>query len=876
MQTRSHVAALIALAGLIAACGQSKAPQQDGAPTIVVPPDNPAGGAEVSIQESPFRLCFGAVCTAEAGVTPAPLPYSYIEGPRPQVNPSTLAAFPAFGWVVGTTENAVIPTFIWQGNRLSGRDTGTLYEVTEAVDVRETADGVEIDLATNYAADPTPALLAIRALPSGVTEARLTPPPGMAAEGIAVTLFTIDTPPGEGLFGMGARKDFFNQRGLLRNVWTEQQNTGLGAADDLDFGGAGAPINAPTSGELAALGLNPDVDDAALAEERTSFPNGAQAAYWVEAFVVGARGWAAWTSNMHFQRLDLAATDGEKLRWQLVDADEITLLFADGGIEAASRKYTDYWGRAPAPGLAAYLPWIDTLNQGEGEAAPNGQGFWGGQRARCEVESFIAKSADNQIPFGLIGVEGWQVIPPAHPACLATPTDAICSDASGFPDSEQAWQDEVAAGTSFFNTVADCPQADQTFLNYVADQGFEITGYWNFFHTDPACAGDAAAGCTDDTLSVPLASQQAFYAGREGDLYVKDAQSGEDHEVTTNRGGISTIVDFTSDAVVDFWAGQLARMFELGIDIFMHDFGELTTDDMSFAEGENLTESHNLYAFNYQRAGRLALDRFAAANPDADFAPYMFSRAGMTGACSFTPGVFPGDESTSWDAGHGLPSVVPAMLNLALSGCYAFTTDVGGYFDFTAPRTTEDLFIRWSQLAALTPVMRLHSSTFNGSVFPWTWADGDHADAAQFDTIDIFRRYARLKVNLIPLVDHWAQRAATDGTIGPVRPLILEDASPEAASVDYQWLLGDDILAAPVVAENATDQSIYFPAGGRWRQVVVTADGLLEGVAAVFDGGQTATIELNPSLSDIPVFLRCGANNALLPVVGEPTDCAGG
>ena len=245
----------------------------------------------------------------------------------------------------------------------------------------------------------------------------------------------------------------------------------------------------------------------------------------------------------------------------------------------------------------------------------------------------------------------------------------------------------------------------------------------------------------------------------------------------------------------------------------------------------------------------------------------------MTGACSFTPGVFPGDESTSWDAGHGLPSVVPAMLNLALSGCYAFTTDVGGYFDFTAPRTTEDLFIRWSQLAALTPVMRLHSSTFNGSVFPWTWADGDHADPARFDTIDIFRRYARLKVNLIALVDHWARRAAADGTIGPVRPLILEDDSPQAASVDYQWLLGRDILAAPVVTENASAQSVYFPVGARWHRVRVNADGRLVGTGAVFDGGATAEVALDPALTDMPIFLRCGADNPRLPVVGTPTGC---
>lgn len=856
-----------ALALLLGGCADGALPAETGAAPL----------AALTVQEAPFRVCLGEqVCTAAAGEHPGPLPYLYAEGPRPQLNPQTLAAFPAIGWVVGSTQSRVIPAFIWQGNRLSGVDSGTLYQVTEVAAIRREADRIEIDLHTDYAADPTPARLTARATPSGAIEIHVLPPPAMREAGIAVALFTLETPPGEGLFGLGARKDYFNQRGKLRNVWTEQQNTGLGSLDELDFAGAGLPLSLPTASALDALGLNPDVDDPALAEPRSTFPNGAQAAYWVEAFVVGSRGWAAWTTQQHFQRLDLAATRADRLRWAIVDSDEITLVLAGGGIENASRSYTAYWGRAPAPGSAAYFPWIDTLNQGEGEAAPNGQGFWGGQRARCEIETFIAKAAQYDLPLRLVGVEGWQVIPQTHPHCLAKSTAEICADPSGFPASEAAWQQEVANGTSFFNAIPACADADKTFFDSVRERGFELTGYWNLFHTNPQCPGDSAAGCADDTLSVPLASKQAYYAARDQyQVFVQSADGSGHHEVTTNRGGVSSIIDFTHPAAVPFWREQLARMFELGIAIFMHDFGELTSDDMAFAQGENLTESHNLYAWNYQRAARLAVDHYAAAQrgrPDA-FAPFFYARAGMTGACAFTPGVFPGDESPSWDAGHGLPSVIPAMLNLALSGCYAFTTDVGGYFDFTAPRTAEDLFIRWSQLAALTPVMRIHNSTFNGSVFPWTWHEGQHAQPARYDTLDIYRRYARLKVNLVPLVEHWAERAAKHGDIGPVRPLILEDVSEAAQRVDYQWLLGRDLLVAPVTMEDATEVPVYFPAGARWRRVRVDAQGELAAMDEIYAGGATAAVAVTPDLADIPLFLRCGSQDRLLPVAGSAQAC---
>lgn len=835
------------------------------------------------VQESPFKLCFGDVCTAEASATAVPSPYSYSEGPRPVVNPATATAFPAFGWVVGQTMNEVIPTSIWQGNRLSGNDTGTLYQVTSVASSETFADRTELLLNTNYNNNAAPAKLILTNHASGALEAKLEPPAGMAEAGIALTLFTIDTPADEGLFGMGARKDFFNQRGKLRNVWTEQQNTGLGSFADLSFTGAGAPAGLPT-GQFADTGLNQDADDAALAEERTSFPNGAQAAYWVEAFVVGARGWAAWTTDKYFQRIDLAATDAGKLRWQVVDSDVVTLVFADGGeggIEQASRAYTDYWGRAPAPTIKSWEPWIDTLNQGEGEAAPNGQGFWGGQRARCEMEDFIAKSAQHSIPFSLIGVEGWHVIPQTHPNCTVQTTAEICG--SDYPVDSASLQAEIAAGTSFLNEQDNCTDADKTFFDYVREQGFEIGGYWNFFHTRQGCTEEDQ--CTSTDPGVPVESARAYADAYTRDIYVKaadpNANTTDDngnHTVTTNRGGISSLIDFTNDAAVPFWKGQLARMFDLGITIFMHDFGELTTDDMLFDEGENLQESHNLFAFKYQQAARQAIDEYKAENNlGDDFAPYFYARAGMTGTCSFTPGVFPGDESTSWDAGHGLPSVIPTMLNLSLSGCYAFTTDIGGYFDFTTPRTTEDLFIRWSQLSALTPVMRIHSSTFNGSVFPWTWSEGEDLaaeDNPQWDTIDIFRRYARLKSKLIPLTDHWVQRAVNNGDIGPVRPIILEDPSATAQVQDYEWLYGENLLVAPVYEEDMAELAVYFPAGANWQQVTVTADGDLAATDQIFTGGQTSTLTIdNATLADIPLFVRCGSSDPLLPALAGVGVC---
>jgi alpha-glucosidase (family GH31 glycosyl hydrolase) len=168
-------------------------------------------------------------------------------------------------------------------------------------------------------------------------------------------------------------------------------------------------------------------------------------------------------------------------------------------------------------------------------------------------------------------------------------------------------------------------------------------------------------------------------------------------------------------------------------------------------------------------------------------------------------------------------------------------------FDLYTPATSAELFTRWAQLAAMTAISRIHNSTIHGSRYPWDF-DGE--------TLDTYRRYARAKVRLVGLMDFWARRAALQGAVGPVRPLVLDDPSPAARSISDEWLLGTDILVAPVVVEGARSRRVYLPAGSRWEQVVVGADGEFVSTGRVSPGGQS--IEAPAPLVDIPIFLRRG------------------
>jgi len=109
-------------------------------------------------------------------------------------------------------------------------------------------------------------------------------------------------------------------------------------------------------------------------------------------------------------------------------------------------------------------------------------------------------------------------------------------------------------------------------------------------------------------------------------------------------------------------------------------------------------------------------------------------------------------------------------------------------------------------------------------------------------------------VRLIPLVDRWSKRAASKGAIGPVRPLVLDDPSPAARAVKDEWLLGTDLLVAPVVEEGATTRRVYLPAGARWERVVVGRAGRLVPTGDVGLGGSTVTAPA--PLEDIPLYRR--------------------
>ena len=131
-----------------------------------------------------------------------------------------------------------------------------------------------------------------------------------------------------------------------------------------------------------------------------------------------------------------------------------------------------------------------------------------------------------------------------------------------------------------------------------------------------------------------------------------------------------------------------------------------------------------------------------------------------------------------------------------MSGLVLWGFDIAGYFGEPTP----ECFIRWSQFAALTPIMLFHGL---GKRNPW-----------QFDreTFDIVRKYVELHDRLALYSFSFAHGSAKSG-YPIIRPMALEfPDEKEAVESEYQYMYGSELLVAPVYWEGG-ERSVYIPTG---------------------------------------------------------------
>jgi alpha-glucosidase len=318
---------------------------------------------------------------------------------------------------------------------------------------------------------------------------------------------------------------------------------------------------------------------------------------------------------------------------------------------------------------------------------------------------------------------------------------------------------------------------------------------------------------------------------------VKDA-AGAPYTFTGAKFTTCGLIDLDNPEARAWAVGKMQAGIALGADGWMNDFAEWLPMDGVTAAGPSY-EAHNRYPVQWQEVARAAIDGIGDGT-DRLF----FARSGWLGTPALADVFWAGDQATSFSVDDGLPTIVPQGIGLGIVGISTYGHDIAGYQSAGIPGSTKELFFRWTELGAWSPVMRTHHG--NQPEKEWSW----EKDA---ETIDHFRRYATLHMSLVPLLAGLAKNASDTGM--PIwRGLALH--FPEDAAVwriTDQVLLGDGILVAPVVQAGATSREVYFPAG-RWFP---------------WNGGAPvegpARVAVDAPVSEIPVFVREGTVVPMFP-----------
>lgn len=199
---------------------------------------------------------------------------------------------------------------------------------------------------------------------------------------------------------------------------------------------------------------------------------------------------------------------------------------------------------------------------------------------------------------------------------------------------------------------------------------------------------------------------------------------------------------------------------------------------------------HNLYGMNMTRAANEALCKI-----DPEKRTLFFSRSSYIGAHRYG-GIWQGDNKSWWT--HILQGLqqLPA-LNMA--GFIYIGADVGGF----GSDTTEDLMMRWHQFAMFTPLMRNHS------------ADGTRRqELYQFSNCKALGEMIKIRYALIPyLYSEYLKAVINDDMM--FRPLAFDFTEDmDAATVEDQLLVGDELMIAPIYKQNARGRYVYIPEDG--------------------------------------------------------------
>jgi len=525
------------------------------------------------------------------------------------------------------------------------------------------------------------------------------------------------------------------------------------------------------------------------------------------AIVVGGDGWGFHIRTSRRSWYDVGVTDPTRI-WVEVELDpdepdpDVGLAFYGGGPADVLASFLRETGAPKTAPDWVLRPWMSS-NEWNTEA-----------RVRAEVERSIAEG----IPVGTIVIEAWSdetTFTAFRDARYRVHTDGARHRLTDFEfPADGAWPDPKGL------------------VDWLHGLGIRLV-LWQIplQRARPVPTGQARAD--RDTMV------ERGYGVRQAD--------GRPYR---NRGwwfAGSLMPDFTNPDAKAWWLAKRRYLVdELGIDGFKTDGGEHAWGhDLRYADGTRGDVSNNRYPVLYAAA-------YHDLMSDSGREPVTFSRAGFSGAAT-VPCHWAGDEDSTWVAYR---ASITAGLTAGASGIVYWGWDLAG---FSGEIPTAELYERATAMACFAPIMQYHSE-FNhhrapsNDRTPWNIAER----TGEPRVLATYRRYARLRERLVPYLAEQA-RGAVAGARPLMRALFFDwPADVRVWEHPFQYMLGDDLLVAPVTEPGVTEWTVYLPAGA-W----------VDAWTGEASAGPSSIVRRAP-IDEIPVFIRAAAADRLRRIWDDP------
>ncbi len=326
--------------------------------------------------------------------------------------------------------------------------------------------------------------------------------------------------------------------------------------------------------------------------------------------------------------------------------------------------------------------------------------------------------------------------------------------------------------------------------------------------------------------------------------------------VNVNRGvrmtmqiqGNTVFVDMTNENAREYVWDRIDKNYkQLGIDYYWLDVAEpgysvYDFDNYRYKKG-NVLSCGNIYPIDYLKM------IYDGLHEDTESVVTLV-RGAWAGAQKYGALVWSGDIDSSFEAFN---NQVNTGLNMGLAGIPWWTTDIGGFHGGN-PKDPEfrELMVRWFQYATFSPILRMHgdrlphskplSNKGGGSMVTGApneiWSYGEEVEV-------ILTKFVKIRESLKTYLKKLMKEAHEDGT--PImRTLFYEFPEDDKTwEVDNTYMLGDEILVAPIMNYKDRSRKVYLPKGHTWENI-------FNGVS--YKGGTTYEIEC--PLEEIPIFLK--------------------